>query len=96
MYLLHGDLLENKNEAKNLQIRAARYALIGNHLYRKSFTSPYLRCLNSEDAQRLSEEIHEGICGNHSGGQSLTHKTFDSRLLLALYDDRSKRVREEV
>ena len=50
MYLLHGDLLENKNEARNLWIRATQYALISNHLYRKSFTGSYLRCLNSEGA----------------------------------------------
>ena len=76
MYLLHRDLPENKNEARNLHIRAAQYALIGNHLYHKSFTGPYLRCLNREDAQRLLEEIHEGICGNHSEGRSLAHKAF--------------------
>ena len=69
MYLQHRELPKNKNEA-----RAARYALIGNHLYRKSFTSPYLRCLNSEDARRLLEEIHEGVCRNHSEGRSLAHK----------------------
>ena len=74
MYLLHGDLPENKNEARNFQIRAARYALIDNHLYRKSFTGPYLRYLNSEDARRLLEEIHEGVCGNHSGGRRFAHK----------------------
>ena len=74
MYLLHGDFPENKNEARNLQIKAARYALIGNHLYLKSFTGPYLRCLNLEDVRRLLEEIHEGVCGNHSGGRSLAHK----------------------
>ena len=68
IYLQHRELPENKNEARDLQIRAARYALIGNDLYRKSFTGPYLRCLNSEDARRLLEEIHEGVCGNHSGG----------------------------
>ena len=65
MYLQHREFLENKNKARNLQIRATRYALIGDHLYRKSFIGPYLRCLNSEDARRLLEEIHEGICGNH-------------------------------
>ena len=74
MYLQHGELLENKNEARNLRIRAARYALIGNHLYRKSFIGPYLRCLNSDDAHRLLKEIHEGVCGNHSGDRSLAHK----------------------
>ena len=74
MYLLHKDLLKNKNEVKNLQIRATRYALIGNHLNHKSFTGPYLRCLNPEDARRLLEDIHEGVCGNHSGGRSLAYK----------------------
>ena len=74
MYLLHRELPENKNEARNLQIRAARYALIGSHLYRKSFIGPYLRCLNSEDALMLLEEIHECVCGNHSWGRSLAHK----------------------
>ena len=71
IYLQHGKLLENKNEAKNLRIRAARYAIIGNHLYRKSFTRPYVRCLNSEDARRLLEVIHEGVYGNHSGVEVL-------------------------
>ena len=65
MYLLHRDFSENKNEARNLWIRAAQYALIDNHLYCKSFTEPYLRCLNPEDAWRLLEEIHEGVYGNH-------------------------------
>ena len=74
MYLLQGDLLENKNEARNLHIRVIQYSLIDNHLCRKSFTGPYLRCLNPEDVRRLLEEIHEVVCGNHSGGQSLAYK----------------------
>ena len=76
MYLLHGDLPENKNEARNWRIRATRYASISNHLYRKSFTRSYLRCLNLEDSQRLLEEIHKAVCGNHSGGRNLSHKAF--------------------
>ena len=74
MYLQHEELPKNKNKARNLWIRAARYALIGNHLYCKSFIGPYMRCLSPEDARRLLEEIHEGICRNHSGGRSLAHK----------------------
>ena len=50
MYLLHDDLFDKKNEARNLRIKATRYALVGNHLYQKYFTGPYLRCLNPEDA----------------------------------------------
>ena len=74
IYLLHGDLPKNKNKTRNLRIRAARHALIGKHLYRKFFIGPYLRCLNPEDAQRLLEEIHQGVCSNHSRGRSLAHK----------------------
>ena len=74
MYLQHGELLKNKNEARSLWIRVANYALIGNHLYRKSFTGSYLRCLSSKDARRLLEEIHKCVCGNHSEGRSLAHK----------------------
>ena len=74
MYLLHGDLPDNKNEARNLRIRATWYVLIGNYLYCKSFTGPYLRCLNPKDARSLLEEIHEGVCDNYLGVRSLAHK----------------------
>ena len=47
IYLQHGELPNNKNEVRNLRIRVARYVIIGNHVYRKSFTMPYLICLNS-------------------------------------------------
>ena len=73
-YLMYGALQEDKNKARNLRIRVARYALIGNQLYRKYFIGPYLRCLDLDDARRLLEEIHEGVYGNHSGGRSLAHK----------------------
>ena len=81
IYLLHEDLPEKK-EARNLQIRAAQCALIGNHLYRKSFTGPYLRCLNLEDARRLLEEIHKDAYGNHSRGRNLAHKALTTAYYL--------------
>ncbi|XP_024028291.1 uncharacterized protein LOC112093653 [Morus notabilis] len=33
-----------------------------------------LRCLNKDEANYVMREIHEGICGNHSGGRSLSYK----------------------
>ncbi|KAI5349432.1 hypothetical protein L3X38_002319 [Prunus dulcis] len=35
---------------------------------------PYLRCLTPEEGHYVLREIHEGICGNHSGARSLAHK----------------------
>ncbi|RVW71039.1 Retrovirus-related Pol polyprotein from transposon 297 [Vitis vinifera] len=33
------------------------------HLYKRSFTGPYLRCLGHSEAQYVLAELHEGICG---------------------------------
>nr|CAN61935.1 hypothetical protein VITISV_001429 [Vitis vinifera] len=44
------------------------------HKIRRSFTGPYLRCLNHIEALYVLAELHEGVCGNHSGGQSLAHR----------------------
>ncbi|RVW26184.1 hypothetical protein CK203_107515 [Vitis vinifera] len=38
------------------------------------FTGPYLRCLGHSEAQYVLAELHEGICGNHTGGRSLAHR----------------------
>ena len=43
-------------------------------LYRRGFLRPYLWCLNREEVDYVMREVHEGICGNHSGAQSLVHK----------------------
>ena len=43
-YLQTGTLLEEPKQTHKLQ--AARFTLIGGHLYKQSFTGPYLRCLN--------------------------------------------------
>ena len=63
-----------ESESAKLRIRAARYILIDDVLYKKSFSLPYLRCLGSEEAQYALREIHEGICVQHIGGRSLSYK----------------------
>ena len=55
-------------------MQAARFTLIGGHLYKRSFTSPYLWCLNHAETLYVLAELHEGVCGNHSGGRSLAHR----------------------
>ncbi|XP_022849886.1 uncharacterized protein LOC111371977 [Olea europaea var. sylvestris] len=60
--------------ARKLRTRSARYTLIDNILYKRGYSTPLLRCLNEEEAQYALQDIHEGICENHSGGLSLAHK----------------------
>ena len=65
---------ETKSESAKLRTRAAKYILIDEVLYKKSFSLPYLLCLGPNEAQYTLREILEGICGQHMGGRSLSCK----------------------
>lgn len=67
-------LPSNRGEAQKLKLCANRYTLIRELLYKQSFTLPYLRCLSSAETDYVIREVHEGICENHLGGQSLVNK----------------------
>ena len=73
-YFKYRDLPSDKSEVRRLKYKAARYCLIQDTLYRREFTLPNLKCLGSDEAEYVMREIHEGICGNHYGAQSLAQK----------------------
>ena len=74
-YLQTNALHEESKHAHKIRVQTARFTLIGECLYKRSFAGPYLRCLEHLEAQYVLAELHEGICGNHSGGRSLAHRT---------------------
>ena len=59
-YLKDGTLPDDIIEARKLQHLATRYILLGDMLYKKSYSNPhsdpYLRCLSPEEAQRVMQE----------------------------------------
>ncbi|XP_075650036.1 uncharacterized protein LOC142620562 [Castanea sativa] len=69
-YLKDGRLLGDKDEARRLRIRATKYVLIDEVLYKRGFFQPYLRCLTPEESNYVLREILEGACGNHSRARS--------------------------
>ena len=73
-YLKNGVLPDGKEAVRKLKVQAARFVLIKDVLYKRGFSHPYLRCLGTKEADYVMREIHEGICGNHSGSRSLVHK----------------------
>ncbi|KAH9688200.1 Ribonuclease H [Citrus sinensis] len=73
-YLRDGVLPPDKLQARKIRAQASRYTMIDGVLYRRGYTLPFLRCLDEDDADYVLREVHEGICGNHSGGRSLAHK----------------------
>ncbi|XP_073120816.1 uncharacterized protein [Henckelia pumila] len=73
-YLMRGNLPANQIEARKLRVRAARFTIIDGELYKKGFSSPYLKCLTPAKGNYVLREIHEGICGNHIAGRALAGK----------------------
>ncbi|GFZ19945.1 hypothetical protein Acr_28g0006500 [Actinidia rufa] len=66
---------EDNKKADALANLASTFEFISDRLYKRSFSGPLLRCLRPEEAEYVLREIHEGICGNHSGARSLAKKT---------------------
>uniref|UniRef100_A0A2N9J642 Uncharacterized protein n=1 Tax=Fagus sylvatica TaxID=28930 RepID=A0A2N9J642_FAGSY len=73
-YLERGTLPDDRHEARRIKVRASRFTMLQGTLYKKGFSFPYLRCLIPAEAEYVLKEIHEGICGNHSGARSLAKK----------------------
>ena len=73
-YLRSGILPDGRDAARKLKVQASRFVLIRDVLYKRGFSQPYLRCLSHDVADYVMREVHKGICGNHSGAQSLVHK----------------------
>ena len=74
-FLREDILLEEKIEADKIRRKAIGYWLSEDHeLYKCSFSRPYLLCVHPELTESLLEELHEGICGSHTGGRSLAHR----------------------
>ncbi|XP_042400758.1 uncharacterized protein LOC121990745 [Zingiber officinale] len=79
-FLRLGSMSTDPEDARLMKKRVGRFTLIDNQLYKKAFARPLLKCVGSEDADYILQEVHQGSYGGHSGGRSLTTK-----ILLAGY-----------
>ena len=74
-FLESDTLPEEKIEAEKIRRKAPRFWLSDDKkLYKRSFSGPCLLCIHPEMSKSLLEELHEGICGSHTGGRSLSHR----------------------
>ncbi|GFY85504.1 hypothetical protein Acr_04g0002420 [Actinidia rufa] len=74
-YLRADQLLDDRKEAHKIRIKAARFWISPTgDLYKRSYQGPYLLCVHSSLVEDVLYEIHEGMCGLHSGGRSLAHR----------------------
>ena len=73
-YLANDMLPADKIEVRRIRFKASRYMLIQGVLIKKSTAGPYLRCLEKDQWGKVLEDMHEGTCGNHLGGRSLSNR----------------------
>ena len=75
LFLKEDILPKGKSEANKVRRNAPQFWLSDDQkLYKYSFSGPYLLCIHPETLELLLEELHEGICGSHTGGKSLSHR----------------------
>jgi hypothetical protein len=67
----------DKNLAEQIIRRAKFYVLVGDKLYRWGTTSGVLmKCVPRQEGKDILEEIHKGVCGNHTSSRTLVSKVF--------------------
>ena len=75
LFLKHDTLPDDKVEVDKIRRKASRFWLSeDSKLYRRTFSGPYLHGVHPEATELILEELHEGICGSHTGGRSLSHR----------------------
>ena len=75
LFLREDILPVDKLEADKVRRKVPRFWLSEDQkLYKHSFSRPYLLCIHPEGSKLLLEELHEEICGSHTGGKSLSHR----------------------
>ncbi|XP_071712674.1 uncharacterized protein [Rutidosis leptorrhynchoides] len=62
-YLELGILPDDKKEVRKVRIKAPSYKIMNGALYRKSFLTPWLRCVGPNQALIIIREMHEDIVG---------------------------------
>ncbi|XP_050233119.1 uncharacterized protein LOC126681617 [Mercurialis annua] len=73
-YLADGILPEDRKEAKKIVILSSKFGIYNGQLYKRSFTHPWLRCVNKEEGEYIMKELHEGTYGAHDGASTLVRK----------------------
>ena len=64
----------DKREHRLIRMMTMQYILCGGQLYMRSYDGKHLHCLKKEEAERVMEEIHQGIYGPYMNGRMLAKK----------------------
>ncbi|XP_074356048.1 uncharacterized protein LOC141695720 [Apium graveolens] len=73
-YIRMGAFPEDKLQAQCHHYQAAMYVEYDGVLYKRRINQPLLCCMDLAEGNYILREVHEEICGNHSGAGSLALK----------------------
>ncbi|KAL1225049.1 hypothetical protein V5N11_002828 [Cardamine amara subsp. amara] len=73
-YIQTGELPSDKWKAQTLRIISAKYCMIGNSLFKRGVSDPYLLCIHEEGIDMIMSEVYHGLCENYSSGRSMAFK----------------------
>jgi hypothetical protein len=76
-YLSKKKVPSDKNLAEQLICGAKSYILVRDKLYKRGASSRVLmKCVPRQEGKDILEEIHKGVCGNHTSSRTLVSKAF--------------------
>nr|KYP39221.1 Transposon Ty3-I Gag-Pol polyprotein [Cajanus cajan] len=70
-YLKDGALPTDKDEARKVRMRSAKFTIIDGELFKRGISTPLLKSLTMSQAAYVVKEIHHGVCGMPSGARSM-------------------------
>jgi hypothetical protein len=74
-YLCEQKVPSGKNLAEQLIRRAKSYVLVGDKLYKRGASFGVLmKCVPRKEGKGILEEIHKGVCGNHTSSRTMVNK----------------------
>jgi hypothetical protein len=69
----------SENEKMTIKLHAIKYIIILGKLWWRNGEDVMLKCVDQDQAQRLLEEMHSGVCGGHYMVKTTTHKIMRAR-----------------
>ena len=79
-----------------MRLKAARYVLYDDRLYRRGYSMPLLECVLPIEVNNIIWEIHKGTWGNHARGAISGAQSPETRLLLANHEGELHGVRSKM
>ena len=71
-------LPQDTAKVKKVRKRTAKFTILNDTLYKRGFSMPYLKCIDEGEAKYILEEIHQGVCEDHTGPRSLVNKAIQT------------------